>query len=181
VLLSSDIVQLQDIVMETSGSEGATSLVDEIAYMINKYKAQYPNGNVPLELAFGTGERDYLNGPTTYKGNASVNTIALTVGNDLVVIQKDQKCEGQNTSSLNACTASGIYRVEATLDSNNNITTTNINATFNNGGSANGSYNASVNNSNGLVISGLFTLNTSSRPVYQWDIDFTNPTNTFSI
>ncbi|MEW5821727.1 MAG: hypothetical protein AB1782_16150 [Cyanobacteriota bacterium] len=169
VMLAADIVQLQDIVMETSGAEGATSLVDEIAYMINKYKAAYPDSNVPLEVAFGNGERETDVNNTSYEGKASVNTISLKVGDNVVIIQNDQSCDG-------SCSYKGTYRIEGTIDSNN-VLKGNVTSNVSTYGETNGNITANINFSNGLSFEdaiynhydGYYT----SQPLkYEWDINF---------
>ncbi|MEW5821730.1 MAG: hypothetical protein AB1782_16165 [Cyanobacteriota bacterium] len=182
VLLSSDIVQLQDIVMETSGSEGATSLVDEIAYMINKYKAQYPNGNVPVDISFGTGNRVSATGNSAYLGNTSANSVSLKVGDQFVIIQNDQICNSKNTYSENTCSFQGTYRMEGTIGSDNSIKTSNVNATTIYENNYTGSFNGSAISSNGLTVSGDYYLQYGYQNVqYKWDIKFDNPDYSFVI
>ncbi|MEW5821731.1 MAG: hypothetical protein AB1782_16170 [Cyanobacteriota bacterium] len=176
VLLSSDIVQLQDIVMETSGSEGATSLVDEIAYMIQKHAAAYPAGDVPFEILFGDGVRSLDGSGIAYIGTAMVNSYAIKIGNEMVIIQKDQSC-------TTSCKYPGIYRIEGSINSSNKF-----NGTVTSSGTATtntypgGSYSGSINLTNGLKISnGVFYQNDTGKSggnTYSWSLDFTSKAST---
>ncbi|MEW5821726.1 MAG: hypothetical protein AB1782_16145 [Cyanobacteriota bacterium] len=180
VMLSSDIVQLQDIVMETSGSEGATSLVDEIAYMINKYKAEFPDSNVPVEVSFGKGDRYWNSYDTSisYAGDAEVNTVTLKLGNSFVVIQKDQTCVAHDQS----CAFQGTYRIEGTIDKSNNFTAnvTSTNTDYNPYGTLSGS----VSNIGNLTLNGTYWQydDKNFKAVdYSWKLSFDTTGSSFSL
>lgn len=185
VNLSADVVNLQNTVFQTTGSSGAGDLIKEIGYMINKYKADYPGSNVPVEIAFGQGDRGYSDDKLSisYTGSASVNTISLKVGNNLVVLQKDQTCEVIATS----CNYQGNYRIEGTINSSNifngNVTSSGINY------NPHGTYTAQIDNSGIINFNKGVYYQTDNYNIkngypsvlYNWNINFNNPSNGFKI
>ncbi|MGD9580709.1 MAG: Flp family type IVb pilin [Vampirovibrionia bacterium] len=107
VSLSSDIMNSLDQVSMSTGSHGGeitTEVVKAIAKLIEEHKDEYPDGDVPINMAFGAGTReqtDYADSTGgTYKGAASVssNSITLSIGSDITIIQKDQSYEGMTTT-----------------------------------------------------------------------------------
>jgi hypothetical protein len=124
VAISSKIVDLQKTVSETTGSSSWQDLVSNIAYLIENNKDAYPDGNVPVEIAFGTGNRKnviyggFMQSDETavYQGDAEVNMTALKVGDQMIIFQTDQKC---TATSSGGCAYQGSYRIEGTIDQNN--------------------------------------------------------------
>lgn len=90
---------LSDVFMSTGidGDQLKTEFVQAIASLISAHEDEYPDGNVPINMVFGTGSRDQsditgIGGGGNYQGDASFNSnsITLSVGNDVTLIQKDQ-------------------------------------------------------------------------------------------
>lgn len=176
VTISAQMVDLANSVFQTTGSSGASDLIKEIAYMIQKYQAEYPGGNVPLEISYGTGNR--YAGTGSYSGSASVNTINLSVGNHLVIIQKDQSCTpppGQY------CAFTGQYRIEGNIS--NGSFTGNTTSTANTPNHPTGTVTSTVDLTNGVKITKA-TFNQKDdfgSRTYNWDFDFTKTANQFNI
>jgi hypothetical protein len=72
--------------------------------MINKYKSEYPDGDIPLEISFGTSTRQttpyvnvYTSGvPSTYTGTAEVNMVSIQIGKHALLLTNEQTCGGNN-------------------------------------------------------------------------------------
>ncbi|MEW5820878.1 MAG: hypothetical protein AB1782_11865 [Cyanobacteriota bacterium] len=186
--LSKELIELQDIVMETSGSEGIQDLVKEAAYLVEKYASQYPEGSVPIEISFGTGSRNSVD--AAFVGKAEVNTVAVKVGSNLVIIQKDQKCSySSNWNPTGPCcttheNASGVYRLEGSIDENNIFNAKVTSETISN---VSGTYVAPIDTTNGIVLQdGKFKAENIEKygnysPDFKWQIDFDKPGSTFKL
>lgn len=122
VMLTADVVESLNTVFETSGANGLGEILEDISYIIEKHKADYPDADVPFDIVFGSGKRQSDTGQTVYEGEATVNTIAIRAGNDLVVFQKDQKCS--TSLYTNGCSFQGQYRIEGSIDENNQFSGT---------------------------------------------------------
>ncbi|MEW5819180.1 MAG: hypothetical protein AB1782_03230 [Cyanobacteriota bacterium] len=177
ISLSREILELQDIAMETSGSAGSVDLVTEIAYMIEKYKDEYPQ-DVPVDIFFGNGVRLDMNSTSVYTGLAEVNNVAVKVGDHIVVLNNDQTCN--NT----ACNYQGNYRLEGDIDTNNNFQANVTSNLKNSADTVTGNYTATVDLSNGLIFTGASKLLSSTDNTtadYNWDLNFTDTSKQFSI
>lgn len=96
---SEAMANLNEVFMST-GSEGdqlTTEVLKAISTLIKEHKDEYPDGDVPINMSFGSGSRDQsditgIGGGGNYQGDASFssNSITLSVGNDVTLIQKDQ-------------------------------------------------------------------------------------------
>lgn len=103
---SSAMESLSDVFMSTGidGDQLTTEVVQAISSLIAAHKDEYPNGDVPINMSFGTSLRDQSDveglGGGHYAGDASFNSnsITLSVGNDVTLIQKDQSFQGQTTT-----------------------------------------------------------------------------------
>lgn len=183
VVLSSDMVALQNTMMQTSGSSGLTDLVKEIQYMIETHELEYPPGNVPVEVTYGSGNR-MCTDPTwsDYLGTAAVNMTQVTVGDHVVILNHDQTCDN-TTGGPSMCNYMGDYRIEGNI-SGSSFTgdVTSKNTPYSD---VRGDYTATVDSSGGLQLKdSLFTqtygLGTETA-TYNWNIDFTSNNNQFSI
>ena len=172
VNLTAQDLDLVDKVFETTGSSG-TELINAIARMI-EIKGANSEGDVPLEISFGTGSRTALTETSsTYEGTASVNTTIVKSGDDIIIFQKDQTCDN---SGGGACQLQGIYTIEGKMNSNNTFSSSSVKANITDGEfkdqTFSGSYNSTVKSGEGLSLSGNFNLNLSNSASYKWDIDF---------
>jgi Flp pilus assembly pilin Flp len=176
VTLSKDMLDLQNTVLQTTGTSGAETLVKEVAYMINKYQSAYSGSSVPVQISYGTGKR--ASGSTSYSGEAVVNTTSIKVGNNLVVLQYDQTCTGQ-------CTFDGLYRMEGQISSNNTfsakVTSTNIDY------NPYGTYSSKVSVSDTGAIdftNGKYlqsdSYNGTNGMSYNWNLNFDDTTKSYS-
>lgn len=179
VTLSSDIVNLQNTMMQTSGSSGLETIVDEIAYMIETHKDEF-NGDVPVEISYGVGNR--WSDDAHFKGTAEVNTVSVKVGNHVVVLQNDQTCKyAEGGVAKGACcttheNATGLYRLEGNI--NNGQYTAKV--TSDSISKVSGNYTADVDTSNGFNLNNA-TFNAGSianyskyQTTFHWDINFDN-------
>ncbi|MEW5819184.1 MAG: hypothetical protein AB1782_03255 [Cyanobacteriota bacterium] len=120
VYLSENILSNLNEVFETSGSEGVNDrIMEALKTVIANNKDTFAPEEVPVEMLFGKGERKSLtpNYDIKAEGNANaVNIVGLKVGDQVVIIQKDQACAGEQCSF-----SQGIYQVTTTVDSNNKI------------------------------------------------------------
>ena len=173
--ISAEAVSLQSSVIQTSGSSGIETLVKEVAYMVNKYASEYPGEPVPLNISYGiTNKYCTDDRVTTYKGTAEANITQIMVGNNFVMIQKDQSC----SSIPGGCVlgTDNIYRMEGTLSGND--TFKNVSCTSYNGETFTGTYNGSVNDNN--IFSGKLSVSYQGIPHnYDLKLDFSNPDNSF--
>lgn len=181
-------LDLTNKAMQTTGASGKEDLIREMAYMIEKMAAEYPNGDVPIEIMYGTGDRRSVD--AAFNGIAEVNTYAIKSGNNVVIIQKDQNCSyAVESVPQGACCpthnkATGVYRLEGTLTGNQFV----ANVTSETPSGVTGSYSATLDQSAGGLsfsnstfkadpISDYGTYSTNFR----WDINFDNTANQFSI
>jgi hypothetical protein len=100
VYLPKDILDLQEVVMTTTGSSGFEDIVSDIAYLIEEHQAEYPGGDVPVQITYGMGKRTFFE--EILSGEASVNTISMSVGDHVILVQQDQGCSGGNTAVCDA-------------------------------------------------------------------------------
>lgn len=181
VNLSPQMIDLTNSVFETVGSSGMPDLIKEIAYMIEAHKDEYPNTEVPVEISFGTGTRTGVTETSTYQGKAIVNTTAVKVGKDLVVIQKDQSCTFTSANGSN-CSYTGQYRIEGSIGTKN-LFTGNVTSSSSVTGSPYGEYKATVDSTNGLnfktdinndIYYNQHYTNSTTTNWYDWNINFNN-------
>lgn len=168
VNISAEMLELNDTVFETSGASGGT-LISAIAYMIEQNESEYPESEVPVQISYGQGVRDSFGHnviDATYEGSASANTVAVSVGDNVVIYQKDQSCEG-------SCSYSGIYRIEGTIAPNKSFSTNKVTTTIN-GVDHTGTYSADTTTdaSGATSFNGIFNFDTGVQ--YNWNIDFDN-------
>lgn len=90
VTLPLELIQYQEMMVETTGASALDELVAEVAYMIVDHKDEYPDQPVPLEIAFGTSERQ--SGTLSILGDAEVNAASIKVGEHFVILQQDHQC-----------------------------------------------------------------------------------------
>lgn len=163
VSLSSEIRNLANSAIQTTGSNGEVQLITEIANMIKSNQSKYPDGQVPVELMFGDTTRVYTQDSSyKYSGDASVNTTAIKVGNQFVVLQEDRNwSQGSGTA--------GTFKIQGTLN-NNNITNATVSGTlFKDNQSINGIFSGGLSNN---LISGTLTMTNYSNYKYDWTLDF---------
>lgn len=91
---------LSDMFMATGTSGGGltTEVVQAISSLIAAHKDEYPDSDVPIKMVFGDGVRDqsdYNNDGGHYEGDATSNSVTLSVGDHLILIQKDQTFGGE--------------------------------------------------------------------------------------
>lgn len=175
VTIPASVLDLQNTVLETSGSAGADMLMEQVAYMIDEYKKANPSSDAPLEITFGTGSRKQFE--EFYDGTASVNTAVLTVDNHVIIIQKDQGCTegaGGVCDSPEIDLRSGTYIIEGDIVGNQFVS-----SKITNQGSTNtiNSFEGTIENG---VLKGVYDLKTASNDpgcpdctgIETWDIDF---------
>jgi Flp pilus assembly pilin Flp len=90
VYLDNEIIDKMDVVMETTGASSVERLIKEIGYMIEEHKTEYEPNNVPVEVIYGSGDRVMFE--EAFLGEAVVNSVAITVGDHMVILQNDQEC-----------------------------------------------------------------------------------------
>jgi len=185
VTIPTEAVNLQNEVMQTTGSSGLEYLVKEVANMITKHASEYPNGSVPVNISYGktTKEGSSSTGSSSYTGTAAVNVTQIKVGNNFVMIQKDQGCK--TTQEFYGCYlgTNSIYRMEGTL-SNNSFSNISSKIYTNNSLNYSGVYSGSVYNNN--VFKGKLntTYDFNYEPYsidYDFTMDFSNTSNSFSL
>lgn len=114
VNLDPQLVNLQNEVVETSGSAGISDLVKEIGYLITQHQGEYPPGQVPVELTYGSSQR--TDGATTYNGKAGLpSSTIVRVGTHMVILQKDQASQ-YNLVGPSAAMEFDPVRIEGNLD-----------------------------------------------------------------
>lgn len=181
--LKKDIIDNMNIVFNTVGAEGVSDwVVSAIQEIIEKNKSKYEPDDVPLQMYFGTGKRqsETPNYESIAKGEAQLNTIGISVGNDFVIIQKDQTCTGQQCSLTE-----GTYKINGTINSSNNtidstsVTGELVGGTSQQGTFTNATFTDDVTNDK-LIFSGTYT---ESYHNYDssWEIDFSKSTDNFKI
>ncbi|NTW45014.1 MAG: hypothetical protein HGB14_11440, partial [Anaerolineaceae bacterium] len=118
--VNKDALDYYNIAIETSGAAGIEDLISDIAYMIEKCQSKYPTGEMPkVELMFGTSDRiSAQDDLPSYQGKATVNSTTIKIGNDMLVIQKDQNC---TASRKHNCYFQDEYKIEGSYDSTNNF------------------------------------------------------------
>lgn len=117
VNLSKEVIEKNNQMFQTTSATGMNDLVQEIASIINENKALYPDQEVPVSVSFGNGERiPTLDDWSSYKGETSVNTALVNVGNNFVILQNDQICVSPETD--NTCGMKGVYRIEGSIKEN---------------------------------------------------------------
>ena len=179
VTLTPDIIGLADTVLQTSGAGGLETLVAEISQMIVKNKALYPDSQVPVDVSFGTGEREsvtFSNEFGNFSFSEKANTIAIQTGKSLTIIQKDQACIGDY------CELAGEYRIEGDI-SDDGTFTGKVTSDVTYDGVNSGDYTASVDTTQGLELTGSIYhhANDYFTHDYKWDIFFTDPNTTFEL
>lgn len=108
VTLSSEILNNLDTVFETSGSSGLnTHIVEAIEKLITAHSDDY-EGDVPIEISFGSGVREGDMG--YYEGKAEFNTATVTVGDHVVIVQNDQYCD--DWGEPDKCLNMGIHTID---------------------------------------------------------------------
>jgi Flp pilus assembly pilin Flp len=94
IMLSSSQIDKLNTVFDTTGSNGMTdTVIAAIEKLIAAHKDEYPGQDVPIEMVFGKGDRYESEDPLSknYGGDATgIHSIALSVGNHVIVIQKDK-------------------------------------------------------------------------------------------
>ena len=176
VNISTDILELSNTVLETSGAGGTQDLIKEIAYVIQQAKTLDPNTTGNVEIMFGSGTRSTQDGTSSYTGAAEINTNVIKSGSSVAVIQKDQSCTGD-------CTYSGQYTIEGTVNDNGKFsgTASGVNVT----GNPEGSFMGDIDFSNGVNISNgeynHFDDLTSGNVNYDWVINCADPEKSFSV
>lgn len=92
VAMNSDVMNKLNGVFETTGAGGLTAeVMDAIKTLIADNASNYPAGQMPLEIKFGTGTREDHN--EAYVGSAEANIVTLAVGDQVIIINKDQTYE----------------------------------------------------------------------------------------
>jgi hypothetical protein len=91
--LSPTVMANLNEVFETAGSAGVNEeILAAIQKLIIAHQAEYAPDDVDIKMLFGEGIRQDSSGMT--KGNATMNMVVLTVGDHMIVIQKDQYLQG---------------------------------------------------------------------------------------
>lgn len=179
VTLPSQIKDLSNVVFETTGSSGAQDLIKEVALMIDRYKSEFPDGDVPVEISFGKGTRALGYNYETYQGTAEANSISIQAGNHIVIIQNDQTCiDNQATRQYtNTCSKSGKYRIEGDIQEFKNAYNGDVYYRR-----MDGTVTSSVNKDVGYI--NIYDINPSSGIKlhgsyngYDWKIDLSNKFN----
>ena len=96
-------------VYQTTGSSGLTSEVQEtIASLVEKYKDDYSGQNVPINVQMGYSARAQESPgiSATFEGDASINSVNISVGDHLVMMQFDQAC------SSTGCPKGNTHKIE---------------------------------------------------------------------
>jgi len=183
VTISAEAANLQNAVTQTTGSSGLEYLVKEIADMINKHASEYPSQSVPLELVFGpsTKVNTLLGGKiNSYAGTGTASATQIKVGNDFVIIQKDQSSDC-NVLGICDLDLENVYRIEGTINSDNSFSATTT--TYNDTG-IKGDFTGNLD-TNGVFTGSLGqTVPTILLPLnftYDFSVDFSNPKNSFSL
>lgn len=193
VTIPSSAISDMNVLMGTTGSDGVNKLIDLMAYMIETHAAEYPSGDVPLEIRYGTGTRalDYEdNEPDeTYSGTAEVNTVTIKVGDHLVILQQDQSCfenQGKDPCDSDEMKGMGTHTIDGYIDANGNF-----NATISSTSESmnNQAFNASLNTANGGL---QFNVSNLSYKLHEdgewestskkgtWDIQFVDSSKLYS-
>jgi Flp pilus assembly pilin Flp len=97
ITMSPAMIDKLNVVFETTGSSGlSTEVMQAIQKLVADHKDEYPDGDVPINMAFGTGTRFEGTESSTgftgghFTGSASVNIVSLSIGSHTIIIQKDQ-------------------------------------------------------------------------------------------
>lgn len=176
VNLPARVVQLQDTVMQTTGSSGAAELIKDIAKMIETYSGEF-GGNVPIELNYGTGQRSLSSNSNlaNYHATEESNSYSVKAGNHVLIVQNDQSCDGSECNYL------GKYKISGSLDANNVLQNANVEILTKNTDYC-GIFNGYVDTTNGLKIyKGDFNITDVPNSEHDWKVSFTDPGKTFNI
>lgn len=181
VTLPKNALDLQNAVFQTTGSSGMTDLVKDIAYLVQSKAADYPDGDVPVTLAYGTGKRSWNEGNAIYEGNAVANTITLRVGDSIMIYQYDQTGSGLNNFA-------GTFKIEGTVTPGNQIIGTSaakLNSPLFTNANFTADFKANLSGPSAFVVNGILNnckLEGSSVPyTYNWNMDYSNPNYSFEI
>jgi Flp pilus assembly pilin Flp len=110
VNISASMINSLNNVFETNGTSGLTEdIIAAIQKLITDHQAEYPGSDVPVQIAFGNGERQENNG-ATFEGNVTVNTVTLAVGNHAIVIQSDHTCTSPDPNVI--CDPKNVHKIE---------------------------------------------------------------------
>lgn len=118
ITLPKDVIDLHNVVLQTTGSSGVNDLIQEVAMLVQAHASEFPPGAVPVEISFGIGSREKATANYTGLATVAANITNIQVGNSLVIIQKDQTCTGASCKKDNI----GKYRIAGTVDSSNVFT-----------------------------------------------------------
>jgi hypothetical protein len=181
VVVPAQAANLTDIVFETTGSSSKELLIAQLGKMIAAYKAANPSMDAPINMLFGSGSR--MGSVTNYTGTAIANTIAIQIGENVSIIQKDQTCNGSDTNTINSCSYTGTYIIEGKTKADNTFTGYVTSKKIED--NPQGNYTAIINSTDGLTFtngqySQVDTYN-DGITYYDWNIDFTNPDQTFAL
>jgi Flp pilus assembly pilin Flp len=123
ISLPSKVVELQNIVEETSGSIGLKSLITEIASLVKENKAT--GVYEPIQILFGDSTRSVPAKSLSVEGTAEVNSTVIKSGSKMIVLVKDQSCVSTNSSLCSTGdTKLGSYVIEGTVGSDNTFNAT---------------------------------------------------------
>lgn len=186
VNLQPQFLNYADEAAETSGTNGSSDIIKEIAYLIRQNKSEYPDQQVPVEVSFGTGQRELLF--ETYSGKAEVNSTSIKVGDQVVILQKDQNCTSTKPNEVLNCdavkgTRMGSFRIEGKINQGNNFT--GVIQSKNVTGMNNKNITATLD---GMKFNSKFTYGGdqyipggSSNNNGTWNFDFSNPEKNFKL
>jgi len=123
IMLSSSQIDKLNTVFDTTGSNGMTdTVIAAIEKLIAAHKDEYPGQDVPIEMVFGEGQRYDPTDSLNYAGDAAgeIHAVSLSVGNHIILIQKDKSANGATILSDNDY----IHTLEITGTTGNAISST---------------------------------------------------------
>lgn len=122
VNLSSSIMNDFNEIMETSGTAGLNEeIVKVIEKLITEHADEYPEGDVPLDVAYGQSIRQVATGANTtkYFSEAENNIVQMSVGNHMIYIVKDQQSEINTGTFVDIIPENGHHTIEGYVTGSN--------------------------------------------------------------
>ncbi|MEW5818918.1 MAG: hypothetical protein AB1782_01890 [Cyanobacteriota bacterium] len=107
-------------VFETSGADGMTTQVmAALQRLIDQHDAEFEPADVPINMVFGTSQRDNKQDPTEVAGgSASVNIVAISAGDHVVMITNDHDSVSTNTPREGAYEFDVMLNNDGSMDVN---------------------------------------------------------------
>lgn len=163
--LTSDVLADLNTVFETSGSDGATQVMEVLSEMVDQH-CDSSQPNCGIQMLFGNGTRTSNVSGTVFQGSASVNSVGLKVNDQVIIIQNDQDISNAQYSPFG-----GVFTIKGRIDPSTNELVGTVSSVSQ--AKVSGDFRGVYSNTG--ITDGYFTSNISSRHqtvTFDWDINF---------